>query len=164
MAEQASRHRFAIAVFYDTELLLGALSGFLGLGLGLDDLWLAGKPEMLQNGSALQSGLEREHCGLAVLLEEVAVIGELPSKAPLCCTLGAALETLQDTNWKSGVSCLESFLKGDIGPILLDHADKGAVIIIARTGTPVLQDQCMRVLLRHSLHVVYSRECRQESI
>lgn len=164
MAEEAKRLRFAIAVFDETDRLLTTLSEFVGLGLGADDLWLAGKAESLQPRSALHSALRSKHYRLGTLLDGFVVIDELPSKAPLCGTTGPTFDILQKARWKDDVSCLESLLKGDIGAILLDHADRGATIVMANAATPELQDQCMRVLLRNSLHMVYSRECRHREI
>ncbi len=160
MAEENEKLRFAIAVFYDVERLLGALRDFQGLGLTSDDLWLAGEQPALQTGSALYDALVADDSDITTLVERLAPLDETGGSPALLATQGPALEVLQTSMWQSGVSCLDGLLGGDIGGILRDHAQKGAVITGAKTATAALQDECVRVLLRRSLHMVYSRECR----
>jgi hypothetical protein len=162
MAEREDKVRFAITIFYEPERLLGALGAFRGIGLGEHDIWLAGKPAMFARQSAISRALAAQNHGLGALLNETAAIGALPSGEPLHGTGGPALRFLQGAVGQNGKSCLDALLEGHIGA-LLTEADAGAIIATARTATPALQDQCMRILLRHSRHMVYSRECRHDA-
>ena len=162
MAEREDKVRFAITIFYEPERLLGALGAFRDLGLGENDIWLAGKPAMIARQSAISRALAAQNHGLGALLNKTAAIGALPSGAALHGTGGPALRFLQGAVGQNGKSCLDALLEGHIGSILTD-ADAGAIIATARTATPALQDQCMRILLRHSRHMVYARECRQDA-
>jgi hypothetical protein len=162
MAEREDKLRFAITIFYEPERLLGTLGAFRDLGLGENDIWLAGKPAMIAWPSALSKVLGAQNRGLGELLNETAAIGALPSGEPLHGTGGPALRFLRGAVGLNGTSCLDTLLEGHIGAILTD-ADAGAIIVTARMATPALQDQCMRILLRHSRHMVYSRECRRDA-
>ena len=160
MSEDAQRLRFATAVFYDTGRLQEAVNGFLNLGLNENDLWFAGSNQIFQTGSPLHSLLISSQSELKKLLERTTTIGKLSNNADLCATEGPVLQFLQKSKSPAKLgSCLDCFLKGDIGTILLDHAEKGAIIVTVKTETPALQDQSVRLLLRTSLHKVYSQDC-----
>ncbi len=161
MATQAQRIRFAIAVFYDHARLMNALSGFLGLGLGADDIWLAGKEPLMGHGSELHHALTNRNDGASRLLDDVYTLDALPSKTTFCATTGPALKAFQHTSDEQRDRLSRDvFLTGDIGAALKEHAEKDAIIAVAVTSTPELQDECVRILLRTSLHKVYSQECR----
>lgn len=160
MSEDAQRLRFATAVFYDTGRLQDAVSGFLDLGLTENDLWFAGSDKIFQTGSLLHSLLISSQGKLKKLLERTTTIGKLSNKADFYATDGPVLQVLQKSKSPANAgNCLECFLKGDMGAILQDHAEKGAIILTVKTETPALQDQCVRLLLRTSLHKVYSQDC-----
>ena len=158
-AVDTEKLRLAISVFYDFDRLVSALDGFLALGLSADDLWLAGKRQLLDGGSPLDRALTARDGGLASLARSaVSAIGKLPNAMPLWATGSGALRTLRKTRLQNGLSCLESVLSGDVGGVLQSHAEKGAIIAVALTAAPALQDQCVRVLLRHSQHMVHAQE------
>lgn len=162
MGSEADRLRLAIGVFYDVDRLVNALEDFFGLGLSADDLWLAGQRRLLETGSELRQAFMLGGGGLATLTNRIAAISELPGATPLWGTDGPLQQILMLTRSSKGGNWLEKLLIGDSGPMLLGHAESGAVIAAARAPTPAMQDQCVRVLLRHSLHTVHSQECRQD--
>jgi hypothetical protein len=160
MAEQNQKVRFAISVFHEAERLMGALCEFHEAGLERDHLWLAGKRHLLVKPSALHDALDTRTDGLETLIEQTAAFGVLPSGETLYGTTGHASRFMQAAVDQSGKGCLQALLEGQGGAIL-NEVEQGAVIVTARTESPALQDQCMRILLRHSRHMVFSRECRQ---
>ncbi|MGF1622841.1 MAG: hypothetical protein ACFCUR_19815 [Rhodomicrobiaceae bacterium] len=160
MAEQNQKVRFAISVFHEAERLIGALCEFHAAGLDRDHLWLAGKRDLLAKRSALHDALAARTDGLETLIERTAAFGILPSGETLYGTTGHASRFMQAAVDQSGKDCLQALLEGPAGAILTE-VEQGAVIVTARTESPALQDQCMRILLRHTRHMVFSRECRQ---
>lgn len=160
MSTEAERLRFAIAVFYDLDRLLSALNAFLELGLITDDICLAGKKHLLKDGSELHGALAAQNTDTKRLLKKIRSVGKLPSETLLYATNGMVLPSFQGPGTQQDMNCFEKLLKGRIGAILQDHADKNAIIAMVKTSTPELQDQCVRVLLRFSLDKVYSQECR----
>jgi len=162
MGMDDDRARFSIAVFYDIDRLLAALAAFEALGIDANDLWLGARPGQFDLGTPLHDALAKRGDSFQTLISQTAALASPASDKPLCATKGRVLEFLQTTRLQNGKTCLESLLEGNTGGILQDHADKGAVILIARMGSASLQDQGMRILLRHSLHMVYSRECRPD--
>jgi hypothetical protein len=160
MAEQNQKVRFAISVFHEAERLMGALCEFHEAGLERDHLWLAGKRHLLVKPSALHDALDTRTDGLETLIEQTAAFGVLPSGETLYGTTGHASRFMQAAVDQSGKGCLQALLEGQAGA-LLTEVERGAVIVTARTESPALQDHCMRILLRHSRHMVFSRECRQ---
>ena len=159
MSKNNERLRLAITVFYETDRLLAALKGFLGLGLTAKNFWLAGKQEAFSAGSALRNALASNHENLKTLMDQTVEIGGGPGVSLLCATEGPILQLLQKSASPGSESDLKDFFGGDIGTILQDHGEKGAIILAAKTRTPALQDQCVRVLLHTSQHKVYSQEC-----
>jgi len=162
MGVNEDRTRFSIAVFYDIDRLVAALAALAALGIDTDDLWLGARPGQFDLGTPLHDALAKRGDGFQTLISQTAALESPTSATPLCATKGRVLEFLQTTRWQNGKTCLESLLEGNTGGILQNHADKGAVILIARMASASLQDQGMRILLRHSLHMVYSRECRPD--
>lgn len=133
MGERTEKIRLATGVFYDLDRLLRALSGFLELGLSVEDLRLAAPASMMMPGSALQRALAEGGGDLAQLAD------------------GA--------DAGNGTARFEALLAGEIGANLRAHLEHGAIIATAMSRTPAQQDECMRVLLRHSLHTVHAQEC-----
>lgn len=147
-----SKIHFAIAIFHEVARLTAALRDFRSLGLSENDIWLACK-----TGSSLAHPDWPDGFGRTVV-----PVSTLPSNETLYGTDGPAYDVLQSAVGPTGKSCLQAILDGHIGA-LLDEASAGAVILIARTDDTARQDQSMRILLRHSLHMVYSRECLRKN-
>lgn len=156
MQEDAQILRFAIGIFYDSTRLLDALAGFWQLGLTANDIWLGGKQDVLESFSPSLSG----NGELKMLLGKVAVIGKLRGQASLCATEGPVTHLLQNYATPDNDFCIESLFKSDMGIILQDHVEKGAIVVATKTHIPAQQDACIRILLRSSLDKVYSQECR----
>lgn len=129
MGDHAEKIRLATGVFYDLDRLARALGDFLALGLTAEDMRLAAPRAMMTPGSALHQALAARGGGLAALAE--------PENAPVA---------------------IDGLLAGDIGAILAAHLENGAIVATAMSLTPAMQDQCMRILLRHSLHTVHARD------
>ncbi len=160
MPEHDQKVRFAVSVFHEAERLIGALCEFHEAGLDRDHLWLAGKRRSLERPSALHDALAARTDGLETLIQRTATFGILPSGETLYGTVGQASRLMQAAVDQSGKGCLQALLEGQAGA-LLTEVERGAVIVTARTESPALQDQCMRILLRHTRHMAFSRECRQ---
>lgn len=160
MAEQNQKVRFAISVFYEMERLMGALSEFRDAGLGADHLWLGGKRGLLEKRSPLHDALAARADGLNGLVERTVAFEVLPNGETLYGTTGKASRFMQAAMDESGKSCLQALLEGQAAAILAE-VEQGALIVTVRTESPALQDECMRILLRHARHMVFSRECRQ---
>jgi hypothetical protein len=154
--------RLAVGVFYDIDRLINALKDIFSLGLTHDDVWVAGQKQLFDAGSPLQQGLIGAGGGLATLADRIGAAGELPDASPLWGT-GGPLQNLFLTarTQKDANGAGRFFIGGRIGRVLQDHAGKGAIIATARAQGPSIQDQCVRVLLRYSLHTVHSMEYRQ---
>jgi hypothetical protein len=157
MSSDPDKLRLAIGVFYEIDRLVEAVRGILGLGLTLDDIWLAGQKRLLGKDSALQHGLAGAGGDLSQLARRIVRFGELPGGIPLCGTNGPLQHLLLQTGSRSG----RFFIGGEIGHVLEEHIQNGAIIATARTLAPATQDQCVRMLLRHSRHAVHAKEYRQ---
>jgi hypothetical protein len=159
MSGTGAKLRLAIAAFYDADRLAGALREFVLLGLLPDDLWLLTHHERNQARSALRRALEA--CGhLFAQLSEGTVTAKLMPDAPLIfCTDTAVLRVLRQARTATGATGLEALFQSEIAEAIKVHMRNGAIIAMAKADTPGLQDQCVRVLLRHSLHTVHSEEC-----
>lgn len=159
MSGTDAKLRLTIAAFYDADRLAGALREFVLLGLLPDDLWLLTGHERDDARSALRRALEA--CGsLFAQLSESTVTAKLIPDAPLIfCTNTPVLHVLRQARTATGTTCLEALLQGEVGEEIKTHVMNGAIIAMAKAGTPKLQDHCVRVLLRHSLHTVHSEEC-----
>lgn len=151
MAPEQDKIHFAIAIFHDAARLAAVLHDFRLLGLGENEIWLGGKTPPPETRLDRSGGVNRDS----------VVIGTLPSGEVIYGTDGKAHDLMQTALCQNGKSCLRAILEGDIGATLEEIAS-GAIILTARAADPSLQDQSMRILLRHSQHMVYSRECRQQ--
>jgi hypothetical protein len=163
MSGTGAKLRLAIAAFYDADRLAGALREFVLLGLLPDDLWLLTSHERNDAVATLRRGLEA--CGrLFAQLSESTVSAHLIPDAPLIfCTDTPVLCALRQARTATGATCLDALLQGEVGEEIRAHVTNGAVIAMAKVDTPRLQDQCVRVLLRHSLHTVHSEEWGHQS-
>jgi hypothetical protein len=150
--------RLAIAAFYDADRLAGALREFVLLGVLPDDLCLLIDDGRDDARAALRRALEA--CGnLFARLSESAVSASIIPEVPLIlCTDTPVLHVLQQARTAMGTTCLEALLQGEVGEEIKRHVRSGAIIAMAKAGTPKLQDHCVRALLRHSLHTVHSEE------
>lgn len=160
MAEQNQKVRFAISLFHEVERLMGALSEFHEAGLDADHLWLGGKRSLLEKQSALHDALAACSDRLNPLVERTFAFDVLPSGEALYGTTGKASSFMEAAVSQSGKSGLRALLEGQVGAVLAE-VEQGALIVTVRTESPALQDHCMRILLRHARHMVFSRECRQ---
>ena len=163
MRAHTDRLRLAISVFYDVERLCRTLVEFAGLGLTAKDLCLAGQSADLDKGAALHRALTEKCAELAPLLERIIKLDGVGKSAKLCVTNGPVIRALRRPQLPDGPSCLETLMAGEVGTMIRDHASKRGIITAARAATPQLQDQCVRVLLRHSQHTVHAQECRYEA-
>jgi hypothetical protein len=162
MSPEADKLRLAIAVFYDSQRLVDAVFEFCALGLTVDDLWLAGRRAFFEAGSELRQLLLSDGGGLNLTEERITKIGGRLDAAGLWGTDGPLQELLLEPKPSTGAHWFEKLFVGAGGPKLLNHAEKGAIIIAAKGTTPAVHDRCVRILLRHSLHTVHSQECRQD--
>jgi hypothetical protein len=163
MGSEVDKLRLAIGVFYDADRLISALGDIFELGLTADDVWVAGQQQSLDARSELQHSFNEAGGDLAALADRIGAIGELPEAGPLWGTGGPLQQLfLTSRGQKDAGGANRFFMGGRVGRILQDHAAKGAVIATARALGPAAQDQCVRVLLRHSLHTVHSKECRPQ--
>ncbi len=164
MSGTGNKLRLAIAAFYDADRLAGALRDFVLLGLLPDDLWLLTDDERADARAALLRALEV--CGsLFVQLSEGTISASIiPEVPPIFCTDTRILHILRQARTTTGASCLEALLQDEVGEKIKAHVKSGAIIIIAQADTPRLQDQCVRALLRHSLHTVHSEECGYNAV
>ena len=161
MSGTGDKLRLAIAAFYDADRLAGSLQDFVLLGLLPDDLWLLTNNERDDDRSTLQRALEG--CGnlFAHLSESTELIPDAPS---IVCTSTPVLDELRQARTATGATCLEALFQGEVGEEIRARVRNGTVIAMAKADTPKLQDHCVRVLLRHSLHTVHSEECRYQNI
>ena len=164
MSGTGDKLRLAIAAFYDADRLAGSLQDFVLLGILPEDLWLLTNHERDDGRSALRRALEG--CGsLSAHLSESTVTAKLIPDAPLIvCTNTPVLDVLRQARTATGATCLEALFQGEVREEIKAHVRNGAVIAMVKADTPKLQDHCVRVLLRHSLHTVHSEECRYQNI
>lgn len=134
MPEDAQRLRFAIGVFYDGDRLLRTLTDFWQLGLTAKDMWIAGRQQAVENAMTLLTSQNE----VKTLTDAIAVVG--------------ASETLDANGF------VETLMTGEIGGILQDHIDKGGIVLATKIYSPTRHDQCLRILLRTSLHKVFSQD------
>ena len=155
----SAKLRLAIGAFYDADRLASTLRDFVLLGLLPDDIWLLTNAELDEARAALQTALET--CGsLFAARAKSAAQAELIPDAPLVfCTHTPVLHLLQRATTATGATCLEALFGGEIGMEIKAHVRNGAMLAVAKAETPRLQDHCVRILLRHSLHTVHSEEC-----
>ncbi len=160
----SAKLRLAIGAFYDADRLAGALQDFVLLGLLPDDLWLLTNAESDQAHVILRTALE--DCGsLFAAFAKGAAPAELIPDGPLVfCTNTPVLHLLQRATTATGATCLEALFGGEIGKEIRAHVRNGAMLAMAKAETPRLQDHCVRILLRHSLHTVHSEECGYASV
>ena len=151
--------RLATAAFYDADRLAGALRDFVLLGLLPDDLWLLTDDGRDDARAALRRALEA--CGslFAQLSEGIISASIIPEVPLIFCTDTPVLHVLRQARTAMGTTCLEALLQGEVGEEIKGHVRSGAIIAMAKADTPKLQDNCVRALLRHSLHTVHSEEC-----
>lgn len=154
----SAKLRLAIAAFYDVERLAGALRDIVLLGLLPDDLWLLTDSDQGGACRALRRALEA--CGslIAELSESAVTASLIPGALSVFCTNTPVLHLLRQARTATGATCLEALLQGEAGEEIRTHVKKGAMLAMAKAETPKLQDHCVRVLLRHSLHTVHSQE------
>ena len=159
MSGTDAKLRLAIAAFYDTERLAGALREFVLFGLLPDNLWLLTDGGRDDAHADLRRALEG--CGsLFARLPENTLTAELIPGAPLIfCTDTPVLHVLRQGITATGETCLEALTQGEVGEEIKAHVRNGAIVAMAKADTPELQDQCVRALLRYSLHTVHSEEC-----
>lgn len=159
MSGTGNKLRLAIAAFYDGDRLAGALRDFVLLGLLPDDLWLLTDDGRAEARAALRRALDAGG-SLFVRLSEGTFSDSISPEIPLIfCTDTPVLHVLQQARTAMGTTCLETLLQGEVGEEIMAHVRNGAIIAMAKADTPRLQDQCVRALLRHSLHTVHSEEC-----
>jgi len=161
MGDSDDKIRLAITVFCDAERLHGALNAVFALGLE-ESIWLAGKGDVMTAQSGLPRRLAQRDPDLEALFAQIVELRALPGKGMLCGTGGAAFQFLKNARGQADKSCLDALLDGNLVAKLMEREPEG-IIAAVHTSAPDLQDKCMRILLRHSQHIVYSRECRRES-
>lgn len=154
-----ARLRLAIAAFYDADRLAGALRDFVLLGLLPDDLWLLTNADLDEARVALRTALEACGSRFAALAKGAAPADLIPDAPLVFCTHTPVLHLLRRATTATGATCLEELFGGEIGKEIKAHVGNGAMLAMAKAETPELQDHCVRVLLRHSLHTVHSEEC-----
>jgi hypothetical protein len=54
--------------------------------------------------------------------------------------------------------CLNAIMASNAGTDIERHVEKGATVLVAGTEGADLHDQCVKVLLRYSLHTVHTQE------
>lgn len=164
MSGTGDKLRLAIAAFYDADRLAGALRDFVLLGLLPEDLWLLTNHERDEGRSALRRALEGGGRLFAQLSENTVTAKLIPDAPLIFCTNTPVLDVLGQTRTRAGTTCLEALFQGEVGEEIKAHVRNGAVIAMVKADTPKLQDHCVRILLRHSLHTVHSEECRYHNV
>ncbi|NJM34811.1 MAG: hypothetical protein HC850_08970 [Rhodomicrobium sp.] len=144
MPGETQKIRLAVTVFYDMESLESALANLLALDVPCDSLLLAGRQDTVRHALALQGVVTGTDGTFDALSDDIVPIAETPRGLRLWGT--------------GGENCLQKLISGEIGAHLQDHAEKGAVIVAAKTPTPALQDLSVRVFLKYSQHTVHSCE------
>lgn len=155
----SAKLRLSIGAFYDADRLAGALHDFVQLGLLPDDLWLLTNAEPDESRVTLRTALEACGSQFAAFAKGAAPAELIPDGPLVFCTHTPVLHLLRRATSATGATCLEALLGGRIGMEIRAHVRNGAMLAMAKAETPRLQDHCVRVLLRHSLHTVHSEEC-----
>lgn len=159
MIEESEKIHIAMAAFYEIALLLKVLEDIHSAGLDKDNLWLAGKAHLFAAHSDLHRALASHLPALETFMTQTDHFGRLPGGAALHGTIGRSSQFIRLSVGPNGKSCLQCLLDGQIGTMMTD-AENGALIVTTRTRWPEIQDQCMRVLLKHTRNTVFSREFR----
>jgi hypothetical protein len=158
MPDETQKLRLVVTVFYDMACLDKVLAALLALGLSGADLLLAGVQETMRLGSSIHTVLAAAGSAVQALAAHIAPMGELPGGLQLWASEGAVLPGRGHGDGMAAESCVDRLMSGEIGLYLRSHAEKGAVILIAKTLSPALQDRCVRAFLKNSRHTVHSCE------
>lgn len=134
----------AIGTFYEPQRLSAAVASLLAWGFAPNRLWqvVQGPADaVLQNRPAVSAPswrFELQTLPLGVLDHAIADSHDE----------GADLSRV----------CLDAIMAGAAAADIRRHAEKGATVLVAGTEGADLHDQCVKVLLRYSLHTVHSQE------
>ena len=164
MAPGSDTFRLAMGVFYESDRLNGALHDLLRQGFVPGDLCLAGMRSALPSAADLQDAGSEGIAALSALVQNVEAISHSQNDAGLIATAGSVLQVLREVVPHFGESSggPESCPSSKVFAKLAEHAYRGATLLVVRAPIPALQDQCMRTLLKYSLHSVYAQEFKRQ--
>lgn len=132
----------AIGTFYEPQRLSAAVESLLAWGFAPKRLWQVVHADAAEASRPAEKDPKCSF-GLKALPAELLDGAKRDSNGE-----GVDLSAL----------CLDAIMAGNAGADIRRHVEGGATVLVAGTEGADLHDQCVKVLLRYSLHTVHSQE------
>lgn len=152
MVEDGERTRFAMGLFDDVPRLKTAVIDLVALGLAPANLCLAGQRAAVENGNA-EGWAGAEHVARVVSLGRGAIVLGVISETAVWHVNTPIARTLEARAQARATSAMTTSWD-----VIIDHLDNGALLLIVLVPSASLQNEAMRILLRHSRYPVHADE------